>query len=86
MPRSAPRLRSPIGPVSCLTRPVARTRRVEDDASARPSAGSALAYRRRHDPLADTAPSLLRVLHETDPNYVLVDGTLAECEIGDGRG
>ncbi|WP_329555320.1 hypothetical protein [Streptomyces sp. NBC_00696] len=37
-------------------------------------------------PLADTAPSLLRVLHETDPNYVLVDGTLAECEIGDGRG
>lgn len=38
------------------------------------------------DLLADRAPGLLRVLRETDPDYVLLDGTLAECDrTGDGR-
>lgn len=68
----------------------------------------ALAYLRRHDPLAqlaacfrrpahayvtsvvehlaDRAPGLLKVLRETDPDYVLVHGTLAECDrFGNGR-
>ncbi|MFF9504635.1 transposase family protein [Streptomyces sp. NPDC014656] len=32
------------------------------------------------------APGLLRVLRETDPDYVLLDGTLAECDrVGDSR-
>jgi len=32
------------------------------------------------------APGLLRVLHERDPGYVLLDGTLAECDrVGDSR-
>ncbi|MGW5216091.1 transposase family protein [Streptomyces sp. NPDC004051] len=36
--------------------------------------------------LADKAPGLLKVLHETDPDHVLLDGTLAECDrLGDGR-
>lgn len=36
--------------------------------------------------LADKAPGLLKVLRETDPGYVLVDGTPAECDrVGDGR-
>jgi hypothetical protein len=36
--------------------------------------------------LADKATGLLKVLRETDPDYVLVDGTLAECDrVGDGR-
>jgi hypothetical protein len=36
--------------------------------------------------LADKAPGLLKVLRETDADYVLVDGTLAECDrVGDGR-
>jgi hypothetical protein len=36
--------------------------------------------------LADRAPGLLRVLREADPDYVLLDGTLAECDrVGDGR-
>ena len=36
--------------------------------------------------LADKAPSLLKVLRETDPGHVLLDGTLAECDrAGDGR-
>lgn len=38
------------------------------------------------DLLADRAPGLLRVLRETDPDYVLLDGSLAECDrVGDGR-
>ncbi|MFF8535385.1 transposase family protein [Streptomyces sp. NPDC015532] len=36
--------------------------------------------------LADRAPGLLKVLCETDPDFVLLDGTLAECDrVGDGR-
>lgn len=38
------------------------------------------------DLLADQAPGLLKVLREHDPEYVLLDGTLAECDrVGDGR-
>ncbi|MGW0563830.1 transposase family protein [Streptomyces sp. NPDC003016] len=38
------------------------------------------------DLLADRAPGLLRALRETDPDYVLIDGTLAECDrVGDSR-
>ncbi|MEU9602434.1 transposase family protein [Streptomyces sp. NPDC048109] len=36
--------------------------------------------------LVDRAPGLLRVLRETDPSYVLLDGTLAGCDrVGDSR-
>ncbi|SCE09543.1 DDE superfamily endonuclease [Streptomyces sp. SolWspMP-5a-2] len=36
--------------------------------------------------LAGQAPGLLKVLRETDPEYVLLDGTLAESDrVGDGR-
>jgi hypothetical protein len=36
--------------------------------------------------LARRAPGLLRVLRETDPKHVLLDGTLAECDrVGDSR-
>ncbi len=36
--------------------------------------------------LAARAPGLLRALRETDPDYVLIDGTLAECDrVGDSR-
>jgi hypothetical protein len=36
--------------------------------------------------LADRAPGLLHALREADPDYVLLDGTLAECDrVGDGR-
>ncbi|TQJ92968.1 DDE superfamily endonuclease [Streptomyces sp. SLBN-31] len=36
--------------------------------------------------LADRAPGLLRALREANPDYVLLDGTLAERDrIGDGR-
>ncbi|MFJ3786222.1 transposase family protein [Streptomyces sp. NPDC090093] len=36
--------------------------------------------------LSGRAPGLLRVLREADPDYVLLDGTLAECDrIGDSR-
>ncbi|MGI5380543.1 transposase family protein [Streptomyces sp. CA-251387] len=36
--------------------------------------------------LADRAPGLLRALREADPDYVLLDGTLAECDrVGDSR-
>ncbi len=38
------------------------------------------------DVLAGRAPGLLRALRETDPDYVLLDGTLAECDrVGDSR-
>lgn len=38
------------------------------------------------DLLADRAPGLLKVLREQDPDFVLLDGTLAECDrVGDGR-
>ncbi|CAL9668443.1 hypothetical protein SUDANB176_07342 [Streptomyces sp. enrichment culture] len=51
------------------------------------SVGTAHAYVTtvvRH--LADKAPGLLKVLRETGPEYVLVDGTLAACDrVGDGR-
>ncbi|EFL19396.1 transposase [Streptomyces sp. C] len=36
--------------------------------------------------LSRRAPGLLRVLRETDPEHVLLDGTLAECDrVGDSR-
>ncbi|WP_328470425.1 transposase family protein [Streptomyces sp. NBC_00448] len=36
--------------------------------------------------LAKRPPGLLKVLRETDPELVLLDGTLAECDrVGDGR-
>ncbi|MFI1401132.1 transposase family protein [Streptomyces sp. NPDC020681] len=36
--------------------------------------------------LSRRAPGLLRALRESDPEYVLLDGTLAECDrVGDGR-
>lgn len=56
-------------------------------ASFRISVGTAHAYVTTVvDHLADKAPGLLKVLRETDPDYVLVDGTLAECDrVGDGR-
>ncbi|WP_327686465.1 transposase family protein [Streptomyces sp. NBC_00467] len=38
------------------------------------------------DLLADRAQGLLKVLREQDPGFVLLDGTLAECDrVGDGR-
>jgi hypothetical protein len=38
------------------------------------------------DHLSRRAPGLLRVLRETDPEYVLLDGTLAECDrVGESR-
>ncbi|MEU5536024.1 transposase family protein [Streptomyces sp. NPDC020362] len=38
------------------------------------------------DLLADRAPGLLRALRQADPDYVLLDGTLAECDrVGDSR-
>jgi hypothetical protein len=51
------------------------------------SVGTAHAYVTtvvRH--LADKGPGLLKVLRETDPDYALLDGTLAECDrVGDGQ-
>ncbi len=36
--------------------------------------------------LAERAPGLLKVLRETKADFVLLDGTLAECDrVGDGR-
>ncbi|GGM24428.1 IS5 family transposase [Streptomyces fumigatiscleroticus] len=36
--------------------------------------------------LAQRAPGLLKVLREADPDFVLLDGTLAECDrVGDSR-
>ncbi|CAM5624900.1 hypothetical protein Sdia_34720 [Streptomyces diastaticus subsp. diastaticus] len=38
------------------------------------------------DLLATPAPGLLKALREHDPDFVLLDGTLAECDrVGDGR-
>ncbi|MFJ3897263.1 transposase family protein [Streptomyces sp. NPDC090083] len=38
------------------------------------------------DLLAERAPGLLKVLRETEADFVLLDGTLAECDrVGDGR-
>ncbi|MFI5998179.1 transposase family protein [Streptomyces sp. NPDC051362] len=38
------------------------------------------------DMLADHAPGLLRTLREADPDHLLLDGTLAECDrVGDSR-
>lgn len=38
------------------------------------------------DLLAARAPGLLKTLREHDPDFVLLDGTLAECDrLGDGR-
>lgn len=51
------------------------------------SVGTAHAYSSAGiDLLAEHAAGLLKVLREADPEFVLVDGTLAECDrVGDGR-
>jgi hypothetical protein len=51
------------------------------------SVGTAHAYTTAVvDLLAGRAPGLLRVLREAGPDYVLLDGTLAECDrVGDSR-
>ena len=51
------------------------------------SVGTAHAYTTAVvDLLADRAPGLLRDLREADPDYVLLGGTLAECDrVGDSR-
>ncbi|WP_411153371.1 transposase family protein [Streptomyces sp. A30] len=51
------------------------------------SVGTAHAYTSAViDLLADRAPGLLRTLREADPDYVLLDGALAECDrVGDSR-
>ncbi|GGX47046.1 hypothetical protein GCM10010353_71770 [Streptomyces chryseus] len=51
------------------------------------SVGTAHAYTTTViDLLAARAPGLLKVLREHEPEYVLLDGTLAECDrVGDGR-
>jgi hypothetical protein len=51
------------------------------------SVGTAHAYTTAVvDLLADRAPGLLRTLREADPDYVLLDGTLAKCDrVGDSR-
>ena len=51
------------------------------------SVGTAHAYTTAViDLLAGRAPGLLRALREADPDYVLLDGTLAECDrVGDSR-
>ncbi|MDX3533561.1 transposase [Streptomyces sp. MB09-01] len=51
------------------------------------SVGTAHAYATAViDHLSRRAPGLLRVLRETDPDHVLLDGTLAECDrVGDSR-
>lgn len=56
-------------------------------ADLRISVGTAHAYVHHvTGPLARKAPGLTRALREADPEHVLVDGTLAECDrVGDGR-
>ncbi|ATW52331.1 transposase family protein [Streptomyces peucetius] len=51
------------------------------------SVGAAHAYTHTVvDLLAVRAPGLLKVLREADPDFVLLDGTLAACDrLGDGR-
>ncbi|MFJ2095322.1 transposase family protein [Streptomyces sp. NPDC087901] len=51
------------------------------------SVGTARAYTTAViDLVADRSPGLLKVLRDTDPQYVLLDGTLAECDrVGDGK-
>ncbi len=51
------------------------------------SVGTAHAYTRAVvDLLAARAPGLLKGLRESDPDFVLLDATLAECDrLGDGR-
>lgn len=51
------------------------------------SVGTAHAYAAAVvDLLADRGPGLLRALREADPDYVLLAGTLAECDrVGDSR-
>ncbi|MFF2132023.1 transposase family protein [Streptomyces olivochromogenes] len=51
------------------------------------SVGTAYAYTRAVIALlAARVPGLLKVLREADPDFVLLDGTLAECNrVGDGR-
>jgi Helix-turn-helix of DDE superfamily endonuclease len=56
-------------------------------AGPRISVGTAHAYATAViDRLSRRAPGLLRVLRETDPDHVLLDGTPAECDrVGDSR-
>ncbi|QKW24499.1 transposase [Kitasatospora sp. NA04385] len=60
---------------------------VQIAAGFRISVGTAHAYVRQvTDLLARCAPGLTQALREADPEYVLVDGTLADCDrVGDSR-
>ncbi len=50
------------------------------------SVGTVHAYVTAVGLLAERAPGLLKTLHVHDPEFVLLDGTLAECDrVGDGR-
>lgn len=56
-------------------------RRVRDQRVHRP-----LLHPRGRRPAPERAPGLLKTLREHDPEFILLDGTLAECDrVGDGR-